>query len=248
MCLDDAGGAAARGGGTRCAVSTSAATARPGAPTTASELVAHGGAGPVFDVVHHGVRLGAIELQVPGLHNALNATAALAVATGLGFSPGDVRAGLESFSGTRRRFDYRGTADGVRVYDDYAHHPTEIAATLRAAREVVGGGRLVVAFQPHRYSRTSLFVREFAEALGLADEVVVLEVYAAGEAPIPGASGQLIAACGAAAGGRRRVRAVVVPRGRGAGRPGAARRRRDDAGSGRHRDAGPRRARRAAQP
>ena len=98
------------------------------------------------------------------------------------------------FSGTRRRLDFRGSADGVRVYDDYAHHPTEIAATLRAMREVVGDGRLVVAFQAHHYYRTAMFMAEFGAALGLADEVVVLEVFAPGEEPIPGASGMSMAA------------------------------------------------------
>ena len=96
-----------------------------------------------------------IELGVPARHNVLNATAALVTGIGLGHSPSDLRAGLESFSGTRRRFDFKGTADGVRVYDDYAHHPTEIAATLRAMRDLVGDGRLVVAFQAHHYYRTA---------------------------------------------------------------------------------------------
>ncbi|TAK71112.1 MAG: UDP-N-acetylmuramate--L-alanine ligase [Actinomycetota bacterium] len=149
---------------------------------------------PRFDVSHRGVRLGTTTLAVPGAHNVLNATAAWATGIGLGYSAGDLRVGLESFSGTRRRFEFRGQADGVRVFDDYAHHPTEIAATLTAARDVAGGGRLVVAFQAHHYYRTALFVKEFGAALGLADEVVVLEVFAPGEAPIPGASGQLMAA------------------------------------------------------
>jgi UDP-N-acetylmuramate--alanine ligase len=123
----------------------------------------------------------------------LNATAALVTGIGLGHSSAELRDGLGSFSGTRRRFDFKGTAAGIRVYDDYAHHPTEIEATLRAMREVVGEGRLVVAFQAHHYYRTALFVREFGEALGLADEVVVLEVFAPGEDPIPGASGVAMA-------------------------------------------------------
>lgn len=147
-----------------------------------------------FDTVHQGVRLGPITLQVPGRHNALNALAALTCGLGLGFPAADLRAGLEAFSGTRRRFDFKGQAGGVRVYDDYAHHPTEIAATLRAAREVVGDGRLVVAFQAHHYYRTAMFVEEFGAALGLADDVVVLEVFAPGEEAIPGASGQTMAA------------------------------------------------------
>ena len=135
-----------------------------------------------------------LTLQVPGRHNALNATAAFVVAAGLGFAPELVVEGLAGFTGTRRRFDFKGEINGVRVFDDYAHHPTEIAATLRAARDVVGNGRLVVAFQAHHYYRTAMFIDEFGAALGLADDVVVLEVFAPGEVPIPGASGQTMAA------------------------------------------------------
>lgn len=152
-----------------------------------------GGTGWSFDTVHDGVRLGQVALGVPGRHNALNALAALTCAIGLGYAPADVRSGLEAFSGTRRRFDFKGDVGGVRVYDDYAHHPTEIEATLRAAREIVGDGRVIVAFQAHHYYRTALFVEEFGAALGLADDVVVLEVFAPGETPIPGASGQTMA-------------------------------------------------------
>ena len=157
------------------------------------EMIDAGESGWRFDVLEHGVRLGVTELGVPGTHNVLNATAALVTGIGLGYPSSDLRAGLESFTGTRRRFDYKGTADGVRVYDDYAHHPTEIAATLRAMRDIVGEGRLVVAFQAHHYYRTAMFVTEFGAALGLADEVVVLEVFAPGEDPIPGASGVAMA-------------------------------------------------------
>jgi UDP-N-acetylmuramate--alanine ligase len=152
------------------------------------------GVGSAFEVVLRGRRLGSVELRIPGKYNALNASAALAAGLGLGMPEGALREGLGGFTGTRRRFDLKGTAGGVRVFDDYAHHPTELTAVLRAAREVVGAGRLVVAFQPHRYSRTAAFRLEFARALALADEVVVLEVYAAGEDPIPGASGASIAA------------------------------------------------------
>ena len=151
-------------------------------------------AGWAFDTVHNGVRLGEISLAVPGKHNALNALAAFVVGLGLDYPAADLREGLEAFTGTRRRFDFKGQVNDIRVFDDYAHHPTEIEATLRAAREVVGSGRLVVAFQAHHYYRTALFVDEFGAALGLADEVVVLEVYAPGETPIPGASGQTMAA------------------------------------------------------
>ncbi|MEX1209495.1 MAG: UDP-N-acetylmuramate--L-alanine ligase [Candidatus Nanopelagicales bacterium] len=150
--------------------------------------------GWTFQVAHRGVRLGAISLQVPGAHNAQNACAAVTVGIALGLPPADFAEGLASFTGTQRRFELRGQVNGIRVYDDYAHHPTEVEATLRAAREVAGEGRVVVAFQSHRYSRTAMFAREFGEALGLADEVIVLDVYSAGEPPIPGASGEVIAA------------------------------------------------------
>jgi UDP-N-acetylmuramate--alanine ligase len=147
-----------------------------------------------FEPVVNGRRLGPVELQVPGAHNALNAAAALAVGLGLGFPPGELREGLAGFTGTRRRFELKGTSRGVRVYDDYAHHPTELEAVLRAAREVAGKGRIVAAFQPHRYSRTAAFTKEMGAALGLADHVVVMDVYAAGEDAIPGVSGASVAA------------------------------------------------------
>ena len=150
--------------------------------------------GWAFGVVSGGVRSGRVELQVPGLHNALNAAAALAVGLRLGLSMERLAEGLRAFTGTARRFELRGQVDDVRVFDDYAHHPTEVEATLRAAREVAGSGRVIVAFQSHRYTRTAAFAREFGQALGLADEVVVLEVYSAGESAIPGASGSVIAA------------------------------------------------------
>ncbi|MFM1916892.1 MAG: hypothetical protein RJB01_407, partial [Actinomycetota bacterium] len=147
-----------------------------------------------FDVVHSGVRLGHVDVHVPGKHNALNALGAVTLCLGLGLPVHDVLSGIGQFTGTRRRFDFKGSAAGVRVFDDYAHHPTEIEATLRAAREVAGSGRVIVAFQAHHYYRTALFLREFGEALGLADEVVVLEIFAPGETPVPGVSGQTMAA------------------------------------------------------
>lgn len=147
-----------------------------------------------FDTAHEGVRLGQVQLQVFGHHNALNAQAALVAMIGMGFTAQQGIEGLTKFSGTRRRFDFKGEAGGIRVYDDYAHHPTEITATLQAARELVGQGQLIVAFQAHHYYRTALFSQEFGAALGLADRVVVLEVFAPGEEPIPGASGQTMAA------------------------------------------------------
>ena len=150
-------------------------------------------AGSVFTVTYKGHSYGPINLVVPGEHNALNATAALVTALELGAPAGAVTDGLSAFTGTHRRFEFRGEVAGVRVFDDYAHHPTEIAAVLRAARTVVGAGKVLVAFQAHHFYRTALFSKEFGEALGLADFVVVLEVFAPGETPIPGASGSVMA-------------------------------------------------------
>ena len=136
----------------------------------------------------------ALVLKVPGRHNLLDARAALAALQAIGVESDGAAAALADFPGVSRRLEFRGEMGGIPVYDDYAHHPTEIAATLSAAREVVGEGRLVVAFQAHHYYRTAMFLREFGEALGLADAVVVLEIFAPGEVPIPGASGQTMAA------------------------------------------------------
>jgi UDP-N-acetylmuramate--alanine ligase len=152
------------------------------------------GMGSSFEAVVLGRRMGRVDLRMPGRHNALNAAAALAAGTWLGFPPERLREGLASFTGTRRRFEHRGTAGGVRVYDSYAHHPTELAADLAAARDVVDGGRVVVVFQPHLFSRTRFFADDFGRALGLADEVVVMDVYAAREDPVPGVTGALVAA------------------------------------------------------
>ncbi|MGY4646141.1 UDP-N-acetylmuramate--L-alanine ligase [Cellulomonas sp. URHB0016] len=133
-----------------------------------------------------------VTLSVPGEHNALNAAAAWVVARRLGV-PADVAAeALGAFRGTGRRFEDRGTAAGVRVVDDYAHHPTEVAAILKAARSVVGGGRVLILFQPHLYSRTRTFADEFGRALDLADVVVVTDVYAAREDPDPAVTGALL--------------------------------------------------------
>ncbi|PSK91803.1 UDP-N-acetylmuramate--L-alanine ligase [Murinocardiopsis flavida] len=139
-------------------------------------------------------------IAVPGLHNALNAAAAVAVADVLGHDPEVAVEGLAEFTGAARRFELKGEAAGVRVYDSYAHHPTELAADLRASRAALdsavpdGGapGRVVALFQPHLYSRTRIFAAEFAEALTLADDVVVLGVYAAREDPEPGVGAELI--------------------------------------------------------
>ena len=127
------------------------------------------------------------------MHNAVNAAGALALGLTLGLPFTDMARGLAEFSGARRRFELKGEAAGVRVYDDYAHHPTKVAAALAAAREVAGHGRVLVVFQPHLFSRTQHFAREFGEALAAADEVVVMDVFAAREDPVPGVTGALVA-------------------------------------------------------
>jgi UDP-N-acetylmuramate--alanine ligase len=134
-----------------------------------------------------------VRLAVPGRHMALNALAALLAAREAGADVGAVLDGLAGFEGVRRRFEAVGTAAGVRVFDDYAHHPTEVRATLEAVRAVAGDGRSIVVFQPHLYSRTQTFAREFGHALDLADEVFVLDVYAAREQPLAGVSGASVA-------------------------------------------------------
>jgi len=177
-------------------------------PTSGARVLTYGRGGPVdlevrdlevgpagtsWTAVHRGAVLGRVTLRLPGEHMALNSAAALLAGLELGFPAAGLMAGLARFGGVHRRFELKGTAAGVRVYDDYAHHPTEVSAQLRAARAVVGEGRLVVLFQPHLYSRTAEFAAGFGEALGLADEVVVMDVYGAREDPVPGVTGALVA-------------------------------------------------------
>ncbi|MET3175238.1 UNVERIFIED_ORG: UDP-N-acetylmuramate--alanine ligase [Arthrobacter sp. UYCu721] len=157
-----------------------------------SDLVLHDG-GPGDVAVSSPAGRFALDLQVPGRHNALNAAAAVAVALELGVDAESAARALAHFSGASRRFELKGEARGVRVYDDYAHHPTEVRAALTAARSVAGGHRVHVLFQPHLFSRTREFAREFAEALNLADTALVLDIYPAREDPIPGVTSQLIA-------------------------------------------------------
>jgi UDP-N-acetylmuramate--alanine ligase len=136
----------------------------------------------------HGMRL-----AVPGMHMALNALAAALAAVEVGADVDAVLDGLAGFEGARRRFEAVGAAAGVRVFDDYAHHPTEVRVNLEALRAVAGDARTIVVFQPHLYSRTETFAREFGQALGGADIVFVLDVYAAREQPIAGVSGASVA-------------------------------------------------------
>jgi UDP-N-acetylmuramate--alanine ligase len=138
--------------------------------------------------------LGGVTLWSPGEHFLADALAAYAAGIELGADPDDLRRGLASFTGTRRRMELKGEAGGVRVYDSYAHHPTEIAGDLAAARVLAGAGRLVVAFQPHLVSRTRTFGAAMGRSLGAADDVVVCDVYLAREDPDPVVTGALVAA------------------------------------------------------
>jgi UDP-N-acetylmuramate--alanine ligase len=133
-----------------------------------------------------------LHLTIPGLHNVFNATSALAAGERLGASVADLLRGLESFTGSRRRFEHKGVVHEIEVIDDYGHHPTEIRVTLETAKAYVPAGRVIVIFQPHRFSRTQAFAPDFAKALEIADQAFVLEVYPASEAPIPGVTSQLI--------------------------------------------------------
>jgi UDP-N-acetylmuramate--alanine ligase len=146
--------------------------------------------------------LSRMTVAVPGHHNALNATAAFAAAVELGFAPPRVAAALAGYQGARRRMELTGEADGILVLDSYAHHPTELAADLRAARDIADGGRVIAVFQPHLFSRTRIFATDFGAALGLADQALVLDVYAAREDPEPGVTGQVVV--DAVPGGRAR--------------------------------------------
>jgi UDP-N-acetylmuramate--alanine ligase len=134
-----------------------------------------------------------VEIGVPGRHYAMDAAAAFAAAVELGYPAGQVARGLAAYQGASRRMEPKGEADGVRVLDSYAHHPTELSADLAAARDLAGSGRVIAIFQPHLFSRTRIFAAEFGAALGRADEAVVLDVYAAREDPEPGVTGRLVA-------------------------------------------------------
>jgi UDP-N-acetylmuramate--alanine ligase len=149
--------------------------------------------GTSYTAVLDGTELGRVHIRVPGEHMARNSAAALLAGLELGLPVAALVEGLGRFGGVHRRFELKGVAGGVRVYDDYAHHPTEVRAQLAAARAVAGEGRLVVAFQPHLYSRTREFAGGFGNALALADEVVVMDVYGAREDPVPGVTGAMVA-------------------------------------------------------
>lgn len=138
--------------------------------------------------------LGEVTLAIPGRHNVINSAAALAMALIVNAPASGAIAQLGTFTGVGRRFDLRGSSRGIRVFDDYAHHPTEVRATIATARLVAGAGKVIVIFQPHRYSRTAAFSEEFAAALTTADYALLLDIYGAGEMPLPGASSAAISA------------------------------------------------------
>src|SRR3954470_1382551 len=145
-----------------------------------------------FHVSYRNKSLGQFEIHVPGQHNVLNATAAIAVGVGLDIAPDAIRQALKDFRGVDRRFQLKGSSNGVDVIDDYGHHPTEIRATLAAARQC-GYKRVHVVFQPHRYTRTQLLIDEFANAFADADTVSILDIYPASEQPILGVTGEWLA-------------------------------------------------------
>lgn len=144
-----------------------------------------------FAAYRRGEELGVFSLSVPGVHNVANALSCIALCEQLSISPGDIRNGLLAFGGTRRRFEYKGCRNGITVIDDYAHHPTEADATLTAAANYPHG-RIVCVFQPHTYSRTKAFYREFAEVLSKADIVVLADIYAAREQNVYGVTSEII--------------------------------------------------------
>jgi UDP-N-acetylmuramate--alanine ligase len=197
LCADDAGA------NTLPAPST-AEVVRYGTASPDARLVAHDvrltASGSMFDVVYDGDSLGPLALQVPGLHNVRNALAAVAVGIVTGATVDGMRPGLERFTGVERRFQRLGDAAGVTVIDDYAHHPTEIRATLDAARASFPRRRIVAAFQPHLYSRTRDFAAEFGSALSAADLVFLTGIYPARERPIAGVTSDLISAAATRAG------------------------------------------------
>ncbi|MBA3673226.1 MAG: hypothetical protein H0W68_14540 [Gemmatimonadaceae bacterium] len=151
------------------------------------------GIGTRFEVIYDGTSAGEAVIAVPGEHNVRNALAAVAVGLALGFTVPQMAPGLARFGGVERRFQLLGEHHDIMVVDDYAHHPTEVRATIQAARAAAPERRLVVAFQPHLFSRTRDFAGEFASALSAADEVLLCDVYPSREQPMPGVTSALVA-------------------------------------------------------
>ncbi len=150
--------------------------------------VTHSGARMGFEVVSKGKSLGRFVVPVPGKHNVLNSLAAIGAALELHTPPYVIRKALANFGGIQRRFELKGAVGGIRIFDDYGHHPAEIRAVLKAARECFNGSRLVVIFQPHRYTRTNDLMDEFAKSFGAVDQLFLMDIYPAGEKPLDGVS------------------------------------------------------------
>ena len=191
LCDDDAGAS-------NLALPASSEVIRYGLTSSNARLVARdvrpSGQTTTFSVAYDGLGLGEVSLRVPGHHNVQNALAAIAAGFALGVTLDQMREGLRQFGGVERRFQHLCDVAGLSIVDDYAHHPTEIAATLQAARASYPGRRIVAAFQPHLFSRTRDFSEAFGEALSSADAVFLAEIYPAREKPIPGITSDLIAA------------------------------------------------------
>ena len=198
-CADDEGAMALRIASRHevIAYSATAPGTAPSAHAADARLVAGDlvldATGARFQVRFDGDDLGPVQLSVPGLHNVRNAMAALGAGLALGCTVPSMTPGLAAFRGVERRFQRLGAAQGVEVVDDYAHHPTEVRATIAAARHAFPGRRLVLAFQPHLYSRTRDLQVDFAEALGAADVLLLCDIYGARETPAPGVTSALIA-------------------------------------------------------
>lgn len=190
LCADDRGA-------TALPTPATAEVIRYGTSSSEARLVASGvesvNGGSTFQVVYDGKTLGRMTLRVPGMHNVRNALAAVAAGIALGVELDALRPGLENFAGVERRFQRIGDVGGISIIDDYAHHPTEIRATLEAARSAFPGRRIIAAFQPHLYTRTRDFHLEFASALSLADAVFLCDLYPAREKLIEGVSSDIIA-------------------------------------------------------
>jgi len=150
------------------------------------------GFGSTFDVFYEGTPLGTMELSIPGIHNVSNSLAAIAIAMEVGIPFETVREAVAGYGGVRRRFEVKGLIDNILVIDDYAHHPTEVIATLRSGREVANGGRLVGVFQPHRYTRTKYLHQKFSKAFTSVDRLILTDIYSANEPVIKGIDGRTI--------------------------------------------------------
>ena len=159
----------------------------------AAEVSHHEGGGVGYRLFHDGKDLGLVELSVSGEHNVLNSLAAYAASHEMGIEHEAILKGLKSFRGAKRRLQKMGEVNGIMIYDDYGHHPNEISATLSTVRRIFPDRRIVAVFQPHRFSRTQAHFGEFCKVFDQVDEVLLTEIYAASEKPIPGVSGQSLA-------------------------------------------------------